>query len=184
MNELNIQQVCCFLWKSESEAKLLDVRSPAFTRVESSCGYAVSNRVQYRRYLKCTCSTERCWRGLRAKYLYISRAIFSDLFHFHSLVPQQHDGRNICFIVDFEVLQGSSSITILPAPNIRELEENDDDDDSFQDCSPWLDLTWCSCNCTTLPQLWNVLLESCIETAEEQESEGEGSSRHDLKLRR
>ena len=66
------------------------------------------------------------------------------------------EGRSL--IVDFEVV--GASISKLPQPKSLEELENSTEDDSFEDCSPWLELTHCDCNCTNFPVLGNVLVGS------------------------
>ncbi len=92
---------------------------------------------------------------------------------------QESDGRNISFIVDFEVV-ASNGTSKLPQPrSMEELESSSgEDDDALGDCCPWLDLSSCKCNCTTFPSLGNVLVdpetnvtvkERCVDSDESDE---------------
>ena len=139
-NELNIRRVCCVLWRSDSEDKLLGVRSPALIRVSSSCGYTVSSRICYRHNLKFACFKDSFQWKMPVIYLCFSRllrqhlldvlcAISATYATFVLWLTQQHDGRSVCFIVEFEVVHSSSGITVPPSPkSIQELEENDEED--------------------------------------------------------
>ena len=73
---------------------------------------------------------------------------------------QESDGRNISFIVEFELLTASSGISKLPNPTTVEELESATDDDTLADCCPWLDWTKCNCNCSSFPALGNVFIDS------------------------
>ena len=86
---------------------------------------------------------------------------------------QESDGRNISFIVDFEVLTASSGISKLPKPRTVDELESATDDDTFVDCCPWLDWTTCNCNCSSFPALGNVFLDSQTPKNENESSDSD-----------
>lgn len=88
---------------------------------------------------------------------------------------QESDGRQVTFIVDFEVV-GKVGASKLPKPKSMEELENSSEDDTFSDCCPWLDLTRCWCSCTEYPRLTNVVLPDCTTCHNQPENNGANSS--------
>ena len=73
---------------------------------------------------------------------------------------QENDGRNISFIVKFELLTSSSGISKLSKRRTVEELASATDDDTLADSCPWFDKTKCNCNCASVPALGNVFLDS------------------------
>ena len=88
---------------------------------------------------------------------------------------QQTDKRNVTFIVDFDVV-GKSSVSKLPQPKAMDELKHATDDDSFEDCCPWLDLLMCQCNCTEYPRLMNVVLPNCTADNDNHREAGDASN--------